>query len=104
MLPPYIATAALDSQIILDSADPIHPTTLPVPHPTESFWLIGDANPLAKHGSSGSLTEEADICLIGSGMTSVSAAYHLSQSELPGKLSAVILEARDFCTWCSALN
>lgn len=72
-------------------------TGLPVPNPTRSFWIDSPhANPLAKEGSSGPLTEDADICIIGAGITGVSSAYHLAQNLGTGK-TVVILEARDFC-------
>lgn len=72
------------------------PNDLPVPNATKSFWInTPGANPLANEGSHGQLTQEADVCIIGSGISGVSAAYHLSKSELP--LSVVILEAREFC-------
>jgi hypothetical protein len=79
------------------------PISLPVPNPTRSFWIdTPDANPLAKEGSDGPLTEDADVCIIGSGITGVSAAYHLSNSiaatnNINTSIKAVILEARDFC-------
>lgn len=51
---------------------------------------------MAKEGSDGPLINDADLCIIGSGITGISAAYHISKmSEKPMKL--VILEARDFC-------
>ena len=74
------------------------PASLPVPNPTRSFWLhpSKDVNPLAKEGSSGSLANDADLCIIGSGITGISAAYHISKAaQKPMKI--VILEARDFC-------
>jgi hypothetical protein len=77
---------------------------LPVQNPTRSFWLNSapDCNPLAKEGSTGKLTQAADVCIIGSGITGVSVAYHLanglSKTNLDKPTSAVILEARDFCT------
>ncbi len=45
---------------------------------------------------------EADICVIGSGITGVSVAYHLSKlfgnnATSQEALSVVIFEARDFC-------
>lgn len=86
------------------------PATLPVSHPTKSFWIDSspDANPNAKEGSSGTLTNDADICIIGSGITGVSAAYFLAKTitsrsdvDLQSKdhrpFRIVILEARDFC-------
>ena len=78
--------------------------SLPVPNSTRSFWTHGapDVNPLARVGSSGPLTADADICIIGSGITGVSVAYHLSKlfggdAALQDALNIVILEARDFC-------
>lgn len=86
-------------------SSPSDPTPFPVHHATRSFWMAGapGVNPLAREGSSGPLTTEADVCIIGSGITGVSVAYHLS--ELLKKdnkiqsdpLSVVIFEARDFC-------
>ncbi|KAJ7715194.1 FAD dependent oxidoreductase-domain-containing protein [Mycena metata] len=84
------------------------PADLPHPDPTHSFWTHSPgANPLAGEGSAGELTDEADVCIIGSGITGVSAAYHLANSIQHGTfpvaqatnqvLRAVILEARDFC-------
>jgi len=76
-------------------------TSLPVSNPTSSFWLNSapDANPLATHGSTGPLTTEADVVVIGSGITGVSAAYHLAKNFQGGSesKSIVVLEARDFC-------
>ncbi|KAK7024870.1 FAD dependent oxidoreductase [Favolaschia claudopus] len=83
------------------------PASLPVPNPTRSFWIDStpDANPLAAEGSEGPFTEDADICIVGSGITGVSAAYHIARcverGEIPRTdndkaLRVVILEARDF--------
>jgi hypothetical protein len=74
---------------------------LPVPNSTQSFWLnTPGASPLAKEGSHGPLTTDADICIIGSGITGVSTAYHLAQqlNQVDKPIKVVILEARDFCS------
>lgn len=81
------------------------PASLPSANPTRSFWIHSspDANPWAREGSDGPLTTDADICVIGSGITGVGVAYHLSEAvetlstldESP--LRVVILEAREFC-------
>ena len=79
------------------------PAGLPVANPTKSFWInSANANPLAKEGSVGDLTIDADVCIIGSGVTGVSAAYHLSKAikargDTTPQFKAVILDARDFC-------
>jgi len=93
------------SEAVLVSPTAHGPAKLPVPHPTRSFWVDSPgANPFANQGSSGPLTRDADICIIGSGITGVSTAYHLSKAicssakegEQP-PLRVVMLDARDFC-------
>jgi hypothetical protein len=78
--------------------------SFPVSNATRSFWMDGapGVNPLARAGSTGLLTTDADICVIGSGITGVSVAYHLSKlfgnnATSQDALSVVVLEARDFC-------
>lgn len=80
---------------------------LPVSDPTTSFWLKEpNVTPSPGEGSEGKLTSDADICIIGSGMSGVSVAYHLARliarypennSSLSEPLQVVILDARDFC-------
>ncbi|KAG6856520.1 hypothetical protein H0H87_003608 [Tephrocybe sp. NHM501043] len=81
---------------------------LPVPNSTHSFWInTPGANPLAKIGSKGELTDDADVCIIGSGITGVSAAYHLAKAlrtQEIGQVRAVILDARDFCSGATGRN
>ncbi|KIM44357.1 hypothetical protein M413DRAFT_379691 [Hebeloma cylindrosporum] len=81
---------------------------LPVENPTKSFWLhTPGANPPADEGSTGPLTNDADVCIIGSGITGVSAAWHLSKvlaREDLIKMRVVILEAREFCSGATGRN
>ncbi|KAH8825315.1 hypothetical protein DL96DRAFT_1670461 [Flagelloscypha sp. PMI_526] len=59
-----------------------------------------DLNPLAEVGSQGILPTDADVCIIGSGITGISTAYHLSKlvtKERNDPVKVVILEARKFC-------
>ncbi|KJA16039.1 hypothetical protein HYPSUDRAFT_47784 [Hypholoma sublateritium FD-334 SS-4] len=86
-----------------DPLQSIFGASLPMDNPTKSFWLNTEAaNPLAEVGSTGELTQDADVCIIGSGITGVSAAWHLSNgSEKP---SVVILEAREFCSGATGRN
>ncbi|EIN13046.1 DAO-domain-containing protein [Punctularia strigosozonata HHB-11173 SS5] len=85
---------------------------LPVSNSTKSFWTHGerDANPLASAGSTGPLTQDADVCIIGSGITGVSAAYHIAQGLQEGALSEkdktkiVVFEAREFCSGATGRN
>ncbi|KAL1689514.1 FAD dependent oxidoreductase [Schizophyllum commune] len=95
-----------DSQAVFNSphAETFQLAGLPHPNPSKSFWIDSspDANPLAREGSEGALTSDADVCIIGSGMTGVSAAYALSK-QTPG-LKVVILEARNFCAGATGRN
>ncbi|KAF7356163.1 DAO domain-containing protein [Mycena venus] len=104
---PYSSDSNPDA---IQTAFHVHkPADLPHTDPTHSFWTHSPgANPLAGEGSTGALTDEADVCIIGSGITGVSAAYHLANAVQKGtfpildakqKLRAVILEARDFCKY-----
>ena len=62
-----------DSQAVFTfpHASTFAPAGLPHPNPSKSFWIDSspDANPLAREGSEGALTSDADVCIIGSGMT-----------------------------------
>lgn len=62
---------AAGEQIFLQQAGSHTPAGLPIKNPTRSFWTSSapDANPLATEGSEGPLTRDADICIIGSGIT-----------------------------------
>ncbi|KAF8141326.1 FAD dependent oxidoreductase [Boletus edulis] len=93
----------------IDHSDP-KPAGLPSQNPTRSFWANSspDANPLSREGSTGPLITDADVCIIGSGITGVGVAYHLSEAietnVLQSPLKVVILEARDFCAGATGRN
>ncbi|KAI9455035.1 FAD dependent oxidoreductase-domain-containing protein [Russula earlei] len=98
-------------QAIITPSPQLTSHALPVSNSTPSFWMAGapGVNPLARVGSTGTLTADADICIIGSGITGVSVAYHLSKLfgdnvTLRDPLSVVILEARDFCSGATGRN
>ena len=92
-------------QAVLESVatNPTSRQAFPVPNPTISFWQQDlDISPTPDHGSTDTLRKDADIVIIGSGITGVSAAYHLAktfaqETGLTKPIEAVILEARDFC-------
>ena len=58
------------------------PAGLPSSNLTCSFWVDSspDASLLVCEGSTGLLTTNADVCIIGSGITGIGMAYHLSQA------------------------
>lgn len=78
--------------------------SLPSLNSTTSFWLdlTPEESPLANVGSTGSLTQDADICVIGSGITGVGVVWNLVKNlrdslEDHAKMKIVLLEARQFC-------
>ncbi|KAF7985817.1 hypothetical protein HWV62_476 [Athelia sp. TMB] len=115
-------------QSVLNRPTTHGPAHLPVPNPSKSFWVDSspDPSPLRLEGSSGDLTDEADVCIIGSGITGniktagwslrvasylnhgVGVAHHLSQavatSRIKAGLKVVILEAREFCSGATGRN
>lgn len=108
------AAYAISVPRAVDGSDPLpEPAGLPVANPTESFWINSPgANPLASEGSTGALTSDAEVCIIGSGITGASAAYHLASAVERGAIRgahgadpvrAVVLEARDFCAFLYCL-
>lgn len=103
-LPLDLSAWERDEARLLAVSSSATPASLPHPEPTKAFWTHGtpDCNPLAKEGSEGPLTSDVDICIIGSGVTGVSCAYHLARLRASGgaaepSLSVAILDARDFC-------
>ncbi|KAI9070217.1 DAO-domain-containing protein [Trametes sanguinea] len=107
---PLCLNVLAEQQAALERPVDAAPAPLPVPNPTKSFWIdTPGANPRAKEGSEGPLTADADIAIIGSGISGVSAAYHLSRllaeaGETETPLKVVILEARDFCSGATGRN
>ncbi|CDO74745.1 hypothetical protein BN946_scf184411.g2 [Trametes cinnabarina] len=107
---PLFLNVLAEQQAALERPVDAPPAPLPVPNPTKSYWIdTAGANPLAKEGSDGQLTADADIAIIGSGISGVSTAFHIARllaeegsTERP--LEVVILEARDFCSGATGRN
>ncbi|KAI2889475.1 hypothetical protein CBS76997_6460 [Aspergillus niger] len=102
------AIPAKDRQKALDRAfaDPGLPSTTP----TSSFWLRSPHPDLAK-AQSATLPSEADVVIIGSGVTGTSIARTLLKSREAEKSQSdsqrpavVILEARDICSGATGRN
>lgn len=79
---------------------------LPVANPTRSFWLEQpNVSPSSREGSEGEFPADAEICIIGSGISGVSTAYHLAKlvakesqnRDCAESLRVVVLDAREFC-------
>ena len=88
MIVPVFLNKGTGERIVLDQVESHSPAGLPVENPTPSFWTSSapDANPLAFEGSEGPLTRDADICIMGSGITGesdISTAWRLAYLMLP---------------------
>ena len=71
--------------------------SLPTPKSTASFWHSEPSKFLLGHRTTADLPSEADIVIIGSGITGASAARFLAEDDRAKGLSIVMLEAREAC-------
>lgn len=71
--------------------------TLPTPTSTDSFWHSEPNEFLLGHRTTSEIPAEADIVIIGSGITGTSAARYLAEDERAKHKSIVLLEAREAC-------
>lgn len=78
--------------------------TLPSANPSKSFWHVEPSALLLGHRSTRDLPEQADVVIVGSGITGTSVAWHLLQngdnsktSETGDELNIVMMEAREAC-------
>lgn len=82
---------------------------LPVPNRTQPFWLQ-ERHPLASHVSSQEVPAEADIVIVGSGISGATCAHFLYKdlekrgSASQDKLKVVMLEADALCEGATARN
>lgn len=72
-------------------------SSLPTPNSTKSFWHTEPSKILLGHRTTRFPPSQADIVIIGSGISGASAAHFLRQDEEGKKLSVVMLEAREAC-------
>lgn len=73
------------------------PASLPVPNSTHSFWHSEPNKFLIGHRTTPDLPREADIVVIGSGITGASVARFLAEDDRASGKSIVLLEAREAC-------
>jgi len=70
---------------------------LPTPTSTNSFWHSEPNEFLIGHHTTEELPAEADIVIVGSGITGTSAARFLAEDERASGKKIVMLEAREAC-------
>lgn len=112
------AAQGLSASDALFMASPDSPSPLPTRDPLPSYWLQTSNSPGPEQGvysgvgdgdgDAPSLPSTADVVIVGSGITGVSAAYHLA-SKIPPRYdgqprTVVVLEARDFCSGATGRN
>ncbi|CAJ2505757.1 Uu.00g131510.m01.CDS01 [Anthostomella pinea] len=76
------------------------PVTLPRDKPTQSYWQL-EPDEIADLRSTESLPSDADVVIIGSGITGAAVAYNLLSN---GAQNVVMLEARQACSGATGRN
>ena len=74
--------------------------SLPTSDSTASFWHSEPSEFLLGHRTTPVLPTEADIVIVGSGITGTSAARFLAEDARARELNVVMLDAREAC-WCA---
>lgn len=77
---------------------------LPSKQSSASFWHSEPSEFLLGHRTTPDLPEQADIVIVGSGITGASAARFLAEDERAKGLSVVMLEAREACWGATGRN
>ncbi len=78
-------------------SEPSGRASLPTANSTKSFWHSDPSAILLGHRTSPSLPTQADVVIIGSGISGSSAGYFLRQDDRGKDLNIVMLEAREAC-------
>jgi glycine/D-amino acid oxidase-like deaminating enzyme len=78
--------------------------TLPTPTSSNSFWHSEPNEYLIGHRTTEELPAEADIVIVGSGITGTSAARYLAEDERAKGKTIVLLEAREACWGATGRN
>jgi hypothetical protein len=71
--------------------------SLPTANSTKSFWHSDPSKVLLGHRTTAALPTQADVVIIGSGISGASAAHFLRQDDRGKDLDIVMLEAREAC-------
>lgn len=78
--------------------------SLPTRDSSISFWHSEPSKFLLKHRTTSELPKEADIVIVGSGITGASAARFLAEDARANNLSIIMLEAREACWGATGRN
>ncbi|KAF7368406.1 Fad dependent [Mycena venus] len=91
----------MDNVVHLELEDPKDPG-LPCPNPTLSYWTVPPSEISHWGADSATVLQEADVVIIGSGITGASVARSLLRGD--SKLQVVMLEAREVCSGATSRN
>ncbi|KAH9821438.1 FAD dependent oxidoreductase [Teratosphaeria destructans] len=80
-----------------------HAQIFPVPHATKPYWRT-ELHSIDPHRSTEHLPGDADIVIIGAGLSGVATAYHLSKIAELQPPSIVLLDARNVCEGATGRN
>lgn len=76
---------------------------IPLPNPTCAYWTVPSASISQCGADSETIPQDADIVIIGSGITGTSIVRALLKESGPdSRLRVVMLEARDICSGATA--
>lgn len=93
-----------ESLSMVEANDSNHLSGLPVPNSTSSFWHSEPNEFLLDHHTTPKLPAEADVVIVGSGITGSSAARFLSEDPRCNGRSMVMPEAREACWGATGRN
>jgi hypothetical protein len=71
--------------------------SLPTANSTKSFWHRDPSKILLGHRTTAALPTQADVVIIGSGISGACAAHFLRQDDRGKNVNIVMLEAREAC-------
>ncbi|KAK0108169.1 hypothetical protein ONS95_002991 [Cadophora gregata] len=78
--------------------------SLPTPNSTKSFWHSQPSKILLGHRTTEALPTEADLVIVGSGLSGTSAAHFVREDEVGKAMKVVMLEAREACWGATGRN
>ncbi|KAH7420077.1 FAD dependent oxidoreductase-like protein [Cadophora sp. MPI-SDFR-AT-0126] len=78
--------------------------SLPTPNSTNSFWHSQPSKILLGHRTTETLPTEADLVIVGSGLSGTSAAHFVREDEVGKNIKVVMLEAREACWGATGRN
>ncbi|GAA5870517.1 hypothetical protein JCM1840_004789 [Sporobolomyces johnsonii] len=108
--PPLSSTFSVSSPSHFPPSGSLPPSSPPNPHPLPSFWTSNFSSPLTHAGENEPLPSEADVVVVGAGLTGVCATEKLvdlllaDEGKVGKRVRIAVLDAREFCSGATARN